>query len=348
MPNPIDAGLAAINEATDHEKHGAMARGLLRGYDARWNDEPWQVEAVEEEFQTSIFNLATGRRSKTFSFAGKKDLRVTDPEARAWVVDHKTTSGEIRDPDAVYWRQLQVENQASAYLLSEHILGRKPFGAVWDVIKKPGIRPKKVAQKERAGIASLGTYCGFQVSDETKQWVIGGGDRENGELYEHRVARECLDKPLDYFQRKRIFRLGNQIEDYAHKLWDLSQEILLARRNDRHLTNDHACLEYGTPCQYLGICSGYDKPDRNKWQKRPQTHSELSIEDGANVLTHSRLATFLMCRRKHYYRYELGIERVNDKKSDALTFGTIMHAGLEAWCKAKQEEQNAPSSSDTD
>lgn len=46
------------------------------------------------------------------------------------------------------------------------------------------------------------------------------------------------------------------------------------------------------------------------------------------VLTHSRLACFRDCPRKHYLRYELGLSA--EDKSLALRVGTAFHAALEA------------------
>ena len=46
------------------------------------------------------------------------------------------------------------------------------------------------------------------------------------------------------------------------------------------------------------------------------------------TLSASRMAAFLACPRKHYYQYELGLER--EDAAPALRFGSAMHAALEA------------------
>lgn len=48
----------------------------------------------------------------------------------------------------------------------------------------------------------------------------------------------------------------------------------------------------------------------------------------AELLTASRMNTFLACPRKHYYSHELGLRRA--EPSGALHFGSAMHAALEA------------------
>lgn len=52
---------------------------------------------------------------------------------------------------------------------------------------------------------------------------------------------------------------------------------------------------------------------------------------GKELLTSSRMTTFLNCPRQHYYRYELGLRQVED--ADALRFGTAFHFALEERAK---------------
>jgi hypothetical protein len=90
---------------------------------------------------------------------------------------------------------------------------------------------------------------------------------------------------------------------------------------------------YGSPCKFLGVCSGHDTAESDNWKKKEHVHNELDgIDgDGRDVLTNSRIRCFQTCKRKHYYQYELGIERIDAEEREALAFGTLYHAGLEAW-----------------
>ena len=98
-------------------------------------------------------------------------------------------------------------------------------------------------------------------------------------------------------------------------------------------------MQYGSPCKFLGICSGYDTPDSNKWIVKEQVHSELPIVegDGRDILTNSRIRCYQVCPRKHYYQYEMGIERTVDEEREALYFGTLFHLALEAYFEAWKE-----------
>lgn len=342
--------LDAINANSVDDKHRAMARGLMRGYHARWQHEPERAIAVEEEFRVKMYNFRSTRvsTSRTFEVAGKVDV-LCERNGKMFVMDHKTTSDDIVDPDSTYWRQLAIEGQANLYLLAQHLQGIRVDGAIWDAIKKPGIRPKKIAKKDQAALLAFHKYCDFPVSEQTEAHVLAFGD-ENTELYEHRVARLTLDEPEKYFQRRPLVRLEHEISDYAMELWELARDMIDSRRRVAELAktcyaslpvrNCGSCMAYGRPCEYLGICSGHDSPGSAKWTRRESVHSELTtVGDGRNVLTSSRLKVFQACKRKHYYRYELGIERVDRVTSDALNFGTMMHAGLEVWWKHFQVKQ---------
>lgn len=336
MSDALTSALDAINVNSVDDRSRAMARGLMRGYHARWQHQTYRAISIEEEFRVKIYNFASKRMStsRTFTVAGIVDI-LCERDGQTFVMDHKTTSDDIVDPDSTYWRQLAIEGQANLYILAQHLQGLRVDGAIWDAIKKPAIRPKKMAKKDQAAALAFHTYCGFDISAITENHIIVSGD-ENNELYEHRVARLTLDEPEKYFQRRPLIRLESELVEYANELWELSQEVLATRRRttDARLPvrNCGSCMSYGRPCEYLGICSGHDSPNSPKWVRRESVHSELTtVGDGRNVLTNSRLKVFQACKRKHHYRYELGIERSDRETSEALTFGSMMHKGLEAW-----------------
>jgi ATP-dependent helicase/DNAse subunit B len=216
------------------------------------------------------------------------------------------------------------------------------------VIRKPGIRPKKIANRDRQAILATGEYFGIKVSELTMRSFSVGNDRENNELYFNRLRREVLDNPAKYFQRKPIYRMDHEVVEYASELWNIAKTIGEASREDTHYRNSEACMTWGSPCEYLGVCSGHDTIDSDKWESIETVHSELDGEfpdGGRTVLTCSRMKTFQTCRRKHQYRYILGKRRRDDEGREALFLGTIMHLALEAWWGQFTEEASNGDSS---
>jgi hypothetical protein len=336
------AALAAIDDAVpadapyNQQLIAAKCRGMMMGYDARWSNVPMQIlpGSVEQFIESELINIDSGRPSRTFSLAAKKDVTVRYKNQTV-LIDHKTTSDDIEDPDSTYWRQLAVEAQPSHYMFIDLLNGLKVDYALWDVVRKPGISPKDITKAEHDRVATTGIYCGYQLSDETVLELRNGSKRENLEMYTARLADDLINqRPARFFQRRAVPRLDHQIAEHAREVWMMSQEIISRRRENHWPRNAKACMLYGSPCKFLGICSGQDSEDSERWAKKKLIHPELPVldgTDGKDVLTFSRLGSLQTCRKKHYYEFELGIERLDEEEKEALYFGTLWHLALEAW-----------------
>lgn len=336
--NALELGFDAINSAVAESRHdnseliGAKCRGMLRGYDRLYRNAGYETLHVERLMTADLVNPETQRISRTFKTAGKLDI-IARHSNRTTIIDHKSTSEDISDPNAPYWRQLVIEGQVSHYALLAWLNGEKVDDLVWDVMRKPSISPKKITKAERAAVVSSREYFNAPLSIASLE-AMQTEERETLEMYEARLAHDCTkERPQWYFQRRPVPRLDSELLEYAGELWDHGQEILATRNNGRNVRNSGACMMYGSPCKFLGICSGYDTPDSDKWKTKTNVHTELpDLEgDGREVLTNSRIRCFQTCKRKHYYQYELGIERQDEEEREALLFGTIWHLGLNAY-----------------
>lgn len=338
--NALQAAIDAVNqyESPENALVCAKCRGLIHGYDARWREAGYIPEKVEETLIADLYNPdSENGKSRTFAMGGKLDV-VAKLGFRRILIDHKTCSQDIADPNAAYWRQLVVEGQVSHYMLLQWAHGEKCDDAMWDVVRKPSIAPKKLSAADRKSVTAFGgKYFGCEVSEASKQALLSD-DRETPELFEIRLRHDCtIERPEWYFARRSVPRMDSEILDYARDLWQHSKDILYTRdasRNTGRLPpkNGGACMTYGTPCKFLGICSGHDTPDSERWQKKASIHPELPVIDtNRELLTNSRIRCFQTCRRKHYYEYDLAITRVDEEEKEALFFGTVYHAGLEAW-----------------
>jgi hypothetical protein len=328
-PSPA-AALEAIPGLCSDLLLQAKMRALLRAYHARWGAQEVDVMEIEQVVDSELFNPATGAKSRSFQMAGKKDILLEESD-RAWLMDHKTCSEDITDPSAPYWKQLVVEGQHLHYALLEHLHGRRVEGAIWDVMRKPSISPRQISKADLTSISVTSKYFGQEVAKSDLE-EARDTSRENFTLYEYRLFWDATQiRPEWYFQRQRVARLDHELLEYAGELWGHTQDILIARRENRHPRNSGACMNYGRPCKFLGICSGHDTPDSDKWQKKQWVHNELPILDnseGKGFLTNSRVRCFQTCRRKHYFDYELGIDRAEAEEVESLQFGTTWHEVL--------------------
>jgi hypothetical protein len=343
MNDPLQETYRLVDETCGDEIVAATVKGLMCGYATMWGEgmASKQIEAMERTYVGPLINPATGKPSRTWRVAGKIDKLVREDGARV-LYDHKTTSQDIEDPNAVYWRTLQVDSQHQHYELLLWLNGLKVDRIVWDVIRKPGIRPKKLAKKERQGIVATGTYCGHRISDYSREWYTRE-ERENVELFALRVAAETVENPNRYFARRSVVRTNDELIEYAGELWSTADSMREARNDGTHYRNAGACMAYGVPCQFLGVCSGSDSITSDRWTKKQRRHSELDYDgDGEDLISNSRLRTFLTCRRKAHYQYDLSVERVDAKDKEAIYFGTCMHAALDKFwsltCRTIGEE----------
>lgn len=341
---PYQAGEQYISERLARDEitglDAVKTAVLLRGYDNRWKANLLRIISVEQEFNITIINPETGRASRTYQQGGKLDGLV-DIEGRPWLLEHKTASEDINTPDASYWRRLAIDSQVSMYALANWQAGYKVEGTVYDVMKKPGIRPKKITQAQQKKLKEKREYLGYSCMQTDVEACEANEWRETDNMYGLRLALEIEANPERYFQRRTVPRMDNELIEFAGELWHVAKDIAEAKRTGRHYRNSGACMNYGRPCQYLGICSGHDDPESDRWRVRDSFHPEVSF--GESVLTHSRIRCFQTCRRKHLYKYEMGLERVDDEESEALQFGSLWHKTLEAYFLRIKEIQDAES-----
>ncbi len=351
--NALADALEAINRTMipGSELIAARCRGLMRGYDARWLSvsSSWTVLGVEDYLTSELWNPATEAKSRSFTLAGKLDVR-TISDGRQTLIDHKTTSEDISDPNAPFWHQVMVEGQPRHYQLLEWLNGRRTEYAIWDVVRKPQISPKKLSAVDLRTAVARRQYFDYRLTDQDVLDLNAEG-RETLDMYEARLANDCtVERPDHYFQRRPVALIEEETLEHAKELWDLSKELLQARVHARHPKNSKACIMFGSPCKFLGICSGFDTAESDNWTRKKWMHAELpAVEghDGRGVLTNSRLGTFLTCRRKHFFEYELGLERVDAEEREALVFGTLWHNGQEAWWNSLKGASNGNSNTDS-
>ena len=342
----------------DHDNGPAMRAalcGLIEGYTHRWmaDNSGMHVLQIEGTHEADLVNLDTGRSSRTYSLAGKID-KVVVIHGQTCLVDHKTTSLDVSDPASTYWRRLRVDGQGQIYQILLMSQGIKVDRVVWDVARRPTWRMKKVPAAALKELLENKSYHDHAVSDDSIDEVATTG-LENWELLSYRIAEASMEEPSKFFVRTTIPRTNAELVRFNDKLWRMADEMRRSRRLkvDDQIENWGACNMYNTACEYLPICSGSDSLASDKWQNVDHVHPELEMEDAdeKSLITHSRLSTFLACRKKHFLKYELGRRRADDTGTDALWFGTAWHSLMdEFWLRTSQgpndenDRQESPAS----
>ena len=263
--NPLGAALEAMaGEADPFER--AKAEALLVGYDARWSDDRarYEVLAVEVEFRAPLVNPETGRPSQTWQLGGKLDVLVREiGTGRIAIVEHKTTSEDIgRGTD--YWRRLRMDGQVSIYYAGAAALGYPADLCLYDVLRKPSLRPKKAVAEVK--LKKDGTpYANQQLADETP------------DEFRARLLEAVAEAPDAFFARGEVVRLDGEVAEAVFDIWQTGQQLREAERLERYPRNPSACLQYGRTCAFLGVCAGEASlDDPSLFKKLSTPHPELA------------------------------------------------------------------------
>ena len=232
------------------------------------------------------------------------------------VVEHKTTSSDIT-PGSSYWKRLTLDTQVSTYLGAEE----RAEGMLYDVIRKPGIKPFKATPEADRKYTKAGTlYAAQRAEDETP------------EEYAERLRADISSDPNKYYARGIVVRLPHERIEAARDTWLVAGSIRESMRLDAWPRNPGACDAYGRTCDYWAVCAGETTiDDAARFRTAETAHEELPAGLGFKLplLSNSAMSAYRSCPRKYKYSY---VERRRPIVTPhALTFGTLIHAGLEVW-----------------
>jgi hypothetical protein len=258
----LDGALAAVQVESDPFDR-VKAEELLRGYDAHWISPPEDVIGVEVEFRAPMLNPETGAASRTWQHAGKIDALIPNV-----VIEHKSTSESIADDSDHYWQRLAMDHQISGYVVGAEALGHEIKATLYDVVKKPSLRPLKATPVESRKYTKDGRLYASQ-----REWD------ESAEEYAVRLREDIAVDPERYFQRRVIPRLDSQILDYRLDAWQAGRAIREAELAGRAPRNPEACFRYGR-CAFWDHCAnGLDLTTSPDFVLVENVHPELTQQE---------------------------------------------------------------------
>ena len=220
-----------------------------------WNvfTEPLDVVASEMPFEARIRNPATGRTTRRFRLRGIVDGWIRLGDGRLALLEHKTTSQEI-EAHSDFLRRLRVDSQISRYLLAARELGLETGTMVYDLTRKPTIRPRRLKKKEIAELRADGVYCGQPILE-----IPASLERETPEMFGARLTADLVERPERYFRRLEVARLDRDLEEEARELWLQQQAVARALRSGSFFRNTSACLS-PYRCEFADLCLSGVRP----------------------------------------------------------------------------------------
>lgn len=288
---------------------GQTVANLLAGYFWRYENEPFQIAtwippgktepelAVELTFKIPLVNPDTNARSRTFWIAGVIDAIVILPDGRVAVLDYKTT-GDTIDPDSLFWLKLRTDPQMSLYTLAAVALGFDIACVIYDVTKKPTIKPREIpvldpenrkivvdSNGERVFRVNIkkngdpGAHHGepIQSASKEKGWTLRTR-MESPDEYGQRLIDDIGDRPDYYYARREIPRLDDELATFQAELWQQAATLRDCQRNNRWYRNvgKWTCAF----CDYTDLCLNRvgvspDLPPPSGYEYLDNVHPEL-------------------------------------------------------------------------
>jgi hypothetical protein len=243
----------------DYERETVLA--MVAGYQWRWHESPLNWVASEASFQVPLVNPDTGARSTLFDLAGKIDGIVKLEDGRLAVGEHKLLSGDISQ-ESDLWRRMQLDAQVSCYVYGARQLGHQVDTVLYDIARKPTIKPTPVAVVDDLGAKIVLDATGRRVKTERGQWRQTG-DTAKGYTLQTRdmtpdewckkLIADIGERPDYYFARCEVPRLDGDIAEWQAEMWDLQKSLRDSQVNNRW----YKTVSFATcpNCPFFALCT---------------------------------------------------------------------------------------------
>lgn len=264
----LDAALAAMQPPAEDWSVQIRAEEMVRGYHERWQHERLEVIGVEEEFEVPLVDPWAMLPHMRFRLAGKIDARIRTDRGVV-IVEHKTSSMDL-GPTSDYWLQLQMDSQLSAYMIGAESLGESPVGCLYDVLRKPAIRPLSATPEH--------------ARKYTKQGALYANQRDHDETPNEYRERVRATITPDYYVRKEIARDESQLADFLADAVAEAETIAFRERSGHSPRNPDACFAMGV-CPFWSCCTTGADPESfpDIFERVDRVHAELSAVESEAV-----------------------------------------------------------------
>lgn len=181
--------------------------------------------------------------SRTFEARGKIDGLAVLRDGRTALVEHKTTCEAIEEADAPYWTRLRFNMQLCRYVKGARAMGRGVETVIYDVFRKPAIRPKVgVPERDAEGLPIVLDADGRRAlrrdGSPKRTADRAKGERvpmrpETPEEFAERLRADILARPGHYFQRREVTVTDGQLAAFSLAEAQMARQIVCTRQGGR-------------------------------------------------------------------------------------------------------------------
>lgn len=260
------------------------------GWDWYWQNDEIETIACEVSFKRQI--------NSVYSRRGKID-KIIRWSKHLLLEEHKSTSKPI-DSGSVYWNHLRLDGQTTLYLIEARhaqlagwleeygISADAPLitGMLYDVWKKPLIKPKKLSQADSKKFLTDNKYFDEQFDvvlrypdmDKQKPEITINGTsvevtlgtepkptkknpepsrpfaiRETPEMFGARLLADIRDNPEKHFARQEIARTDAELEQLDAEYYNIARLTDISLKRGLWFKNEHSC-DATFRCPFHVIC----------------------------------------------------------------------------------------------
>lgn len=242
---------------------------LFSGYLWYWGGDQLETIQSERAFEVTIDGIV---------MRGQIDREVKTADGRVGIIESKTSSEDLA-PDSPFWDRIRMGTQPGIY----RSVSKAAF-LIYDVVKKPGIKPKAITKKDLTRmeneLGDLGecTYQREQFSRDEFEEARAAG-QESLRMYGARLAALIYENPAKVYARQEV----PLADDSEKHLWrDIQATVVTLESYEQegyYPRNPDACFTYNTPCQFSSLCRDNYVPIEgnvpNGFKVRNQLHPEL-------------------------------------------------------------------------
>ena len=258
---------AALADQVENPFELAQVAAMFTAHKERWASEPPEEHvAAELLFEMALRNPETGASTPVWRLAGKIDRIVRLADGRICLKEYKSTARPFAPGDP-YWLRLSMDMQLSLYLIAARELGFDVSTILYDVTRRPSLRPLKSTPAETRKYKATGElYAAQRDRDETP------------DEYAARCAASLADDPVKNFARIEISRTDSDLREAAADLWYQQKAIRECQLTGNWWRNPESCVSAtGHSCDFLSVCQNRDLATQTppNFRRIENVHEEL-------------------------------------------------------------------------
>lgn len=221
------------------------------------------------------------RITEIFTAEGKIDSLGSKLDGLSVMIENKQTSDSIA-PDSEYWLRLSFNVQLYQYIVEARKMGWDVSEVLYDVCRKPQIRPKSIDDLDKDGLKIVVDADGnriFNQKGKNKGLPRQSPDKEKGYVvkshvetpdeFSDRLYNDVRLRPDFYFVRKEVPIIDQNLESFEKQRLAIAHLILSMRQNEvgpardpeawpRHVSKDTCKF-----CSFKSFCLSNISVDLN-------------------------------------------------------------------------------------